>query len=64
MELPKTLINSHSVLNIKSTDNKCFVWAILSDIHKVNEKADEVHHYMPYEQELNMKGTDFPVSLT
>ena len=24
-ELPKTLINSHSMLNIKNTDNKCFV---------------------------------------
>ena len=34
----------------------------LADIHKVNERADEVHHYMPYE--LNMKGIDFPVSLS
>ena len=30
----------------------------------MNEKADEVHHYILYEQELNMKGFNFPVSLS
>ena len=64
MELPKTLINSHSVLNIKNTDNNVSFWAILADIHNVNEKADEVHHYILYEQELNMTGINFPLSLS
>ena len=64
LELPKTLINSHSLLHIKNGDDKCFVWAILANIHQVTESADEVHHYTPYECDLNMKGIDFPVSLS
>ena len=64
LELPKTLINSHSLLNIKNRDDKCFVWVILANIHQVTESADEVHHYTSYECDLNMKGIDFPVSLS
>ena len=64
MQLPATLENSHSVLNIKNKDNKCFVWAILGHFHKVRERPDQVEHYFAYEKELDMKGISFPVSLS
>lgn len=63
VELPKTLASSHTVLNIRNKDNKCFVWAVLAGIHQVDHNANIVENYLPYEHELNMKGIDYPVAL-
>ena len=36
LDLPKSLINGHMLLNIKNKDDKCFVWAVLAHIHKTD----------------------------
>lgn len=63
VDLPETFKKSRMVLNVKNQDEKCFIWSILSHIHKVNDDADQVDNYLPYERELNMKGINYPVPL-
>ena len=62
--LPKSLSWSHSILNIRNQDQKCFAWCILASLHPISANPESVHHYFPYEHEINMSGIDFPVPLT
>ena len=64
IELPKTLEKSHTILNIRNDDNKCFTWAILSALHPIYINPYDVGHYKPYEKELNMLGISYPVPLS
>ena len=54
-------------MNVKNTDNKCFMWAVLADLHPVdcntNRVPNRVANYIHYEPELDMTGIAFPVSL-
>ena len=62
--LPKEIINSKSILNIQNKDDKCFLWYILAALHPVpkDEHPYRVGKYLPYEDELNMDGIEYPVS--
>ena len=62
---PKELMPKRAILNIKNTDNKCFLWSILAALHPVHwrDAAYRVEKYVKYERELNMSGIDFPVGL-
>ncbi|KAG8179378.1 hypothetical protein JTE90_012074 [Oedothorax gibbosus] len=33
--LPKELLQTRSILNIQNSDNKCFLWSVLADLHPV-----------------------------
>lgn len=38
-------------------------WALLSALHPVEENAHRISHYLPYAQDLDFSGVDFPASL-
>ena len=66
IELPKTIANKKATINVHNySDQKCFLWAILSIKHKVDGKnhPNRVSHYKQYEKELNFKDIDFPVKI-
>ena len=54
-----------SILNIKNTDQKCFVWSILAKLFppERNNHTTKVSNYKPYENHLKMKGIEHPVKL-
>ncbi|CAG2191792.1 unnamed protein product [Mytilus edulis] len=55
--LPRTLAATRALLNIRNLDEKCFVYAIIASIHPTcSGDPSKVHHYIPYEHELNMEG--------
>jgi hypothetical protein len=56
---------SHYVLNIKNVDQKCILWSVLAALHPVSREShpERVSHYRQYENELNMKDINYPVSL-
>ena len=64
LELPPEIRNSRAILNIQNKDEKCFLWSILAALHPVayEDHAYRVGKYLPYENELNMEGIEFPVS--
>lgn len=55
-----------AVLNIRNTDQKCFLWSILASIHSVAhaDNPERVRHYNQFENELNLNGIEFPVPLS
>ena len=52
-------------MNIKNDDQKCFQWCVLASLHPVDytNHPERVSKYHPYENELNMNGIEYPVSL-
>ena len=61
--LPEALINKRAVLNIKNTDNKCFMWCILAKLFPVLKNAERITNYTPYINHLNFEGIEFPVNV-
>ncbi|XP_053380054.1 uncharacterized protein LOC123531918 [Mercenaria mercenaria] len=62
--LPKTLNLSHSLLNIQNQDNKCFLYCLLASLHPTLIQPQRAEHYYQYEQEVNMSGITYPVTLS
>jgi len=63
-ELPDKLRLSHSIVNIKNEDQKCFLWCVLAALHPVQDHPNLVSHYKKYEHSLNVTGIEFPVSIS
>ena len=61
LELPEKLRNTRSVINIKNTDEKCFLWSILAALHPVENNKNRVLHYERFEKTVNMDGIAYPV---
>ena len=62
-ELPACVKNSKSVINIKNTDNKCFLYSILASRHETASHPERVSHYEKFMNELQWKETDFPMAI-
>ena len=65
IDLPQQIKRKQACVNIKSLDNHCFKWAILSALHPVNRRDNNyrISKYKKYESELNFTGIDCPVAL-
>ena len=58
-------IPPRSVINVKNKDKRCFEWAILSALHRSNNRnVDGPGEYQVHLGELNFDGIDFPVKVT
>ena len=55
---------SNNIINVKNLrDNKCFIWAILSKLFPTDKNKDRVTKYEEYENEINMRGINYPVKI-
>ncbi|CAB4024062.1 Gastrula zinc finger, partial [Paramuricea clavata] len=63
--LPKKLKTKKAIVNIKNTDNKCFMWSVLAALHPIeyNRKPERLHHYKEFENVLDFSGIEFPVTI-
>lgn len=61
--LPESLQRSHSVVNIRNDDQKCFLWSILAHLHPAECNPNRIAHYTAYENELDMTGISYPVQV-
>lgn len=58
------LQNKGCIVNVQNgEDNYCFKWAILASIYKRISNPHRLRNYLPYENELDFTGIDFPVKL-
>lgn len=64
LPLPRKIRFSRGVININNSDQMCFLWSVLAALHPAPKNPQEVYHYRKYENELNMKDIDYPVSLS
>lgn len=64
LELTKDVYDSKAVINIKSEEvQQCFKWSILAYLHPALNHAERISHYKPFNEELNINGIDFPVTI-
>jgi hypothetical protein len=54
--LPKKLKTKKAIINVKNTDNKCFLWSILAALHPAAQHVDRQPYYMQFENELDFNG--------
>jgi hypothetical protein len=64
MLLPDFLKNTKSIINIKNTDNKYFLWSVLHGIYAKSIKAKRYTDLKQYKQTINMSGIEYPVKVT
>ena len=63
IDLPTTLKQCGTLLNIKNADNKCFLWCLIAACYGFNENPETVNQYLPYENHFDMSDIPYPVSL-
>ena len=64
LKLPKYIADKHAVVNVQNNDERCFIWAVLSAIHPMQNNPQRVSHYKKYEAELNSEGLVFPMKVS
>ena len=57
---PTNIQNKKCVINVKSNDNYCFVWAVLVGLYP-QTKRNRVSLYAKYLHTLNLDGLQFPM---
>src|SRR5688572_4775043 len=62
---PKWLALKKATLNIINNDDKCFLYCMLAVTHPVglNNHPNRVSKYVPYLDELNTEGLNFPIEI-
>ena len=62
--LPKELADKKAIINMKNKDNKCFMWCVQRALNLKNKNPERIDkELMEKEDNLNMKGIEYPVSL-
>ena len=64
IDLPKWIKDKKAIINIKNTDEKCFLWALIAHFHPVNKNAQRVLKYTEFENEFDFNGINFPIKKT
>lgn len=61
---PTYLANKKVIVNVQNKhDDFCFMWAILSAMHRPRVNAERISNYVQYRHELDFTGIDFPVQI-
>eukprot|EP00116_Pleurobrachia_bachei_P008032 sb/3468294/ len=63
VSLPKKLRDMKSLLNIRSNDNRCFLYCLLAHLFPVKSHSYRYTKYLQYVDKVKMGGVDFPVKL-
>lgn len=58
---PNELRSSKSLVNIRNTDQKCFLYSVLAKLYPAKRNPSRVSHYYAYTHKVNMRGIQYPV---
>ena len=61
--LPDWIIRKKATVNIRNTDEKCFLWCVLRYLHPRDKNDFRITDLKKYENNLNTKGIKYPVKL-
>ena len=61
--LPDWIMRKKAIVNIRNTDEKCFLWCVLRYLHPRDENETRLTDLKQYETILNTKGINFSVKL-
>ena len=62
---PEFIQRKKAVLNIKNSDERCFLWSIIAALHPADDQksAHRVYQYHAHESDFNLKGIKFPMAI-
>lgn len=65
IDLPKIIAQRKACVNVKNTDNMCFVWSIMAALYPVNwgNHPDRPSSYPDHKNVLNLTGIQFPMTI-
>ena len=63
IDLPEWIKNKKAIINIKNSDDKCFIWCILRYLYPKEKDGRYLKDLRKYEFSLNTKGLAFPLKL-
>ena len=63
IKLPDWITNKKAILNIKNSDNKCFIWCVLRYLYPKESHDERITDLKKYENELITKGITFPMNV-
>ena len=62
-ELPEFIKNTKSIINIKNTDNQCFIWCCIASRHTPLQDGERVKQYKPFLNEFKYNTADMPMKI-
>ena len=60
IDLAKDIKNKKAIINIKNTENKCFLWIILAHLYPQERDCERVSKYKKYENKLETGDLGIP----
>ena len=64
IKLPKYLKDKKAIINIKNTDNKCFLYCVIAGLDtRVHSHPNRVSNYLNMIHLFNLEGITFPVTI-
>lgn len=63
IDIPREIKMKKAVVNVRSTDNACFAWAVVAALYPVEKNVDRCASYPDYSTILNLDGIEFPMTL-
>ncbi|XP_067216433.1 uncharacterized protein [Linepithema humile] len=63
IQLPRKIMLKRAVVNVQSTDNACFAWAVVAALHPAKKHPERTIEYPHYSTVLNLCGIEFPLTL-
>jgi hypothetical protein len=63
ISLPSKLKTKKTIINIKNSDSKCFMWSNLAALHPASRDSERLNHYQQYKDKLDFTGIEFPVTV-
>eukprot|EP00795_Rhopilema_esculentum_P004997 gene4997-72_t len=61
-QAPEWIVAKNEIVNVQNTDEKCFLWSILTALHPAEKNVARVTKYKPYEHEFYTSCLKFPVN--
>lgn len=63
VETPRHVRSKGAVVNVQSSDNACFAWAVVAALYPADNHSNRCSVYPHYSGKLNLNGIEFPMSL-
>ena len=64
LNFPESLANKKAIINLKNTDNKCFMWSVTRALHPAKDHPERIETKLIKSTEnFNWDGITFPVNL-
>ena len=63
IQTPKWIANHKATINVKNDDQRCFMWAVLSILHKPDIHAERTSKYKDYIDKYDWSMLNFPVAI-